>query len=381
MIAAERRTTPRPLLSALAWFALVLSPCSLSAQADSPQIDWSRDGFDSALEQGGKAPSKGLLIYFWIEGNDACKAMFGETMADARVVKAASDYVCLGCKQQDNGGQALFDRYHVRQVPTVMIVAGDGTIIDAVAGYQSPQAFREALERIDRGEGTVAALRSAAEGKPDDLDLQLAYAGKLRAIGEHEQAAKLLGEIVDKDPKYKHEAAAHAELLRLFESCTPPERAAADVDLGPIEKFLVKAKHQRIRFLGYDRIAAVQYARGQLEEAIKTVAKAFKSCPDDEILDWGRGIGSKAFLEREKLDKRALKLALDISSKTLDAAEKARAERGDIFLADVYYLHGAMLIANSKRKQGFASMEKAIELDPKNENLKAMLDSYKSGAR
>ncbi len=111
------------------------------------------------------------------------------------------------------------------------------------------------------------------------------------------------------------------------------------------------------------------------------MAKAFKSCPDDEILDWGRGIGSKAFLEREKLDKRALKLALDISSKTLDAAEKARAERGDIFLADVYYLHGAMLIANSKRKQGFASMERAIELDPKNENLKAMLDSYKSGAR
>ena len=54
----------------------------------------------------------------------------------------------------------------------------------------------------------------------------------------------------------------------------------------------------------------------------------------------------------------------------LAEAENEKSERGDLFLADVLYLHACMQIANSKRKPGFASLERAIALDPANENLK-----------
>ena len=72
---------------------------------------------------------------------------------------------------------------------------------------------------------------------------------------------------------------------------------------------------------------------------------------------------------------------LDISEKTLKAAEAVAKERGDAFLANALHLHATIQIVNNLRKEAFAGMERAMQLNPKDENLKKALDNWKSGAK
>jgi hypothetical protein len=234
---------------------------------------------------------------------------------------------------------------------------------------------------VRAGKDTIAALRAAVAGKPGDLAAQLALAKKLRAIGDRDGATKLLEAIVAKDPRFAAEPAAEAKLLLIQAATFKPELAPADVDLKPLEQFLLKVKSKRVLFLGYDRIAATMLLRDDLKGAAEAAAKAWKYIPPEEVLEWGQNVAEKAYGFHEKLDQNQLKLALQISAKTLEAAEEAAKERGNPFLANALYLHASVQIVNNLRKDAFATMERAIRLDSSNENLKKALERWKAGSK
>ncbi len=70
-------------------------------------------------------------------------------------------------------------------------------------------------QRVDDGE--LAALRAAAQGKPDDMDAQLAFAEAAFAAGLRDEAADTLLTMITADREW-NEGAAKAKLIKMFEA-------------------------------------------------------------------------------------------------------------------------------------------------------------------
>lgn len=88
-----------------------------------------------------------------------------------------------------DGGREVAAKYGVRAFPTLVIVDATGSEIDRIVGYRPPATFIPEIERILRGEGTLAALRKQADAAPDDLACVVAFAEKL-IVSDPAQASK-----------------------------------------------------------------------------------------------------------------------------------------------------------------------------------------------
>jgi len=191
--------------------------------------------------------------------------------------------------------------------------------------------------------------------------------------------------IVAKDPKATSEQAAEAMLLKLSDQIFKPEADPKNYDLKPLREFLNKQKNKRVLFLGWDRVFAAEWKRDNLKVACDAAEKAWKNIPPDQVRVWGQDYASKAleaWKELEKIDKGILKQALEVSKKALDEVEKKHKAAPDpAFFANAMYLHAALLNVSNLRKEAFALMDKAIALDPQNENLKKAKAAWMDGSK
>lgn len=344
-----------------------------------PAQTWLTGTIDKAFAAAKDSKAGMVLLYCWRADHPGCQAMFDGTLQDKSVAPALAEFTLQGCKRDEPDAAAVQQKYGVSNLPTILFLTPEGTVVDVIPGYVEPKKFLAELERIRAGKETIAALKEAVGAKPGDLPLQLTLAKKLAACGDPEGAGKALDAIIAKDPKGASEVAAEAQFLKLRAATFKPEIAPKDVDLKPLKDFLIKQKNKRILYLGYERMAAAEFMRDNLKAACEAAERAWKNVPPDQLLDYGQQLASKAYTRYKDLDKVQLKLALDISEKTLKAAEAVAKERGDAFLANALYLHAAVQIVNNLRKEAFAGMERALQLQPKDENLKAALDRWKNG--
>ena len=90
---------------------------------------------------------------------------------------------------------------------------------EAVQGDPQIERARAALElaRDKPEESELAALRSAAEASPGDMDAQFAYAHGAFAAGQRDAAADTLLRLIAADREW-NEGAAKAKLLQMFEA-------------------------------------------------------------------------------------------------------------------------------------------------------------------
>ena len=364
--------------------ALLLSVPLTGTFAAAQSVDWWQKDFEAALGAAKDKPAALLLLYCWRDKDDNCAAMFGGTLSDAKVVPMLGDFLCMGVKD-DVAGQAVMARYHVVNVPTILFLDPAGAVVDVVPGYVPVASFVDEVKRVRAGTDTIAALRTRAAAAPADLKLQLDLVRKLRAAGDVEGSKATIEAIVAKDPKQASEPAAEAMLLKLTDQIFQPGLAPKDYDLKPLREFLLRQRNKRILFLGWDRTAATEYRRDNLKAATEAVEKAWKNIPADQVLPWGQSVAAKAYAnwqELEKLDKGNLRLALEISKKALDEVEKEQKKTPDpAFHANALYLHAAVQLVNNLRKEAFATMDRAIALDPKNENLKKVRAAWLDGSK
>lgn len=362
----------------LGLFVLVL-PGLAAAQ----ETKWFHEGIDAALTAAGSAPSGMVLLYCWQEGNDECKAFYEGIEKDPGVVAAMADFVNVSANKAQPAGEAMLARFAITRVPTVLFVKPDGSVEDVLSGVLSPVEFAAEVQRVRSGKDTIGSLRAAAAAKPNDLALQVALGRKLRASGDAAGAEKIFDAVVQKDPKGTAEPAAEVLFLRICDRTFRPEIAPQDVDLKELKEFLIKVKSKRIQFLGHDRIMAAEWRREDLKAATQACIQAWKNIPPDEVMDWGNRVVARAYEFRKDLDKAQERLMLDIARKSIAEAEKAAKTRSDgkQFLAERLYTFAAAQYVNNQRKEAFAAMERAIELDPKNENLVKALEAWKSGAK
>ncbi len=369
---------PRSCLLAAALSGALLG--ALPAQG----LTWWQKSFDEALAAAKDAKGGMVLLYCWRKDDGYCSSMFGGTFADAKVQAAVADYVCMGA--EDAGAtKVLLEKYGVQKVPTVLFVDPAGKVVDVVVGYLPVQDFLVELQRIAKGEKTIAALEQAFAAKPADLALGLELHYKLRRSGDLVRGKAVLDAIVASDPQGKSEAAAEAALLAVTDEVFRPGVAPADLDTKPLRLFAGKVKHKRVQFLAYDRLAAAEWKKDNLKEAVSAAEKAWKVIPAEFVLDWGQNVAGKVYGAHEELDKinkTILKRAIEVSAKALAEVEKRHQQNPDkVWLANALYLHAAVLVVANQRKEAFAAMDRAIELNPGDENLKAMKARWIDGAK
>jgi tetratricopeptide (TPR) repeat protein len=353
-----------------------------AAQGAAPEIKWWQGDLASAIAGGAEAKSGLALIYCWRD-DPICAAMYQDTILAADVVQALQDFVCVSAKLEDPNGKIVHQRYSAETLPELLFVRPDGSIEDVLIGQLAAPKLLEELARIRGGNGTMPQLRSAVAEKPDDFALQLALAKKLRSSGNRGGAAKCIDAILAKDPKGASEPAAEAMLLRVVEATFKPGLEPKDVDLKALRSFAQQQKQKRVQFLAWDRVAAAEWRRNNVKGAADAVEKAWKVIPPEDVLDWGNRVVAYAYEFRAELDKTQQKLALEIGKRSIAAAEAEAKSRpdGNQWLAQRLYTFAACQLFNNQRKDAFATMERAIQLDPSNENLKKALEAWKEGIK
>lgn len=344
---------------------------------------WNTESWDAALAAAKDAKAGLVLVYLWRDKDDDCAAFYQDTIVDKSVVQAMADFVCVSAKKEDPQGEKLHQRFHVERVPCVLLVKPDGTVEDVLLGVLSVAQFNAELVRVRSGKGTIGAVRAEAAARPADLALQWQLARKLRFSGDREGSTKVVDAMLAKDPKFQSEPAAEAKLERICENIFKPETEPKAVDLKELKEFTISQKSKRILFLCWDKMAAAEWRREDIKAAAAACAQAFKNAPNDEAMDWGNRVVARAYEFRKDLDPGQQKLLLDIAKKAITLAEEAAKTRSDgkqFLAARLYTFATAQYICNL-RKEAFATMDRAIAMDPANENLKKALEAWKSGVK
>jgi hypothetical protein len=355
---------------------LLLAPC---VQA---QVTWWDKGLDEALTAAKGKPAGMVLLYCWQDNHENCAAMFSGTLSDKQLTAPLGDFVCMGV-QNDDAGKATWEKYKIQSVPTMLFLSPEGAVVDSVIGYATIADFGETLKRVRTGAETIPALEGAVEhGAATMAEMQLLMQ-KLLAVQEQDRAKEVIDAMIVRDPKVKSDEAAEAMLWKITSETFRPDVAPLDVDLAPLRRFLKTQRNKRIQFLGYDRMAAAHWSRGETKDAASCADKAWKCIPDDQVIEWGQrmtGFAYRNWKDLEATNKSILKNALKVSKATMKAIEKRHKKQPDpAFLANAMGLHAAILIVNKKRKDALDLMDEAIALDPNNKNLPAWKANWLQG--
>jgi putative thioredoxin len=96
-----------------------------------------------------------------------------------------------------------------------IVEALEPAVKDDPAVQQALAALELASTKVDDGE--LAALRTAAADKPDDMDAQFAFAEAAFAAGERDDASDTLLGMIEADREW-NDSAARSKLLQIFEA-------------------------------------------------------------------------------------------------------------------------------------------------------------------
>ena len=161
-----------------------------------------------------QGPSPEELAQFVKMGEDA--------LAEGDAQRAAGIFGQVTEFAEDNGPahsgliRALVAMGQVEEAKQVM------TAVEADPRLASDPSIAAAKSAIDLAgpqvdEGELSALREAAQGSPEDMDAQLAYAEGAFAAGQRDVAADTLLAMIEADREW-NEGAARAKLLQIFEA-------------------------------------------------------------------------------------------------------------------------------------------------------------------
>ena len=361
--------------------ASCIALAALATAALPAQVTWWDKDLAAALTAAKDKPAAMVMLYCW-EGNGDCEAMFSGTMSDKQVTDPLADFVCQGV-QNDDAGKETWARYKIQRTPTVLFLSPDGAVVDSVVGYATIVDFAATLKRVRSGAETIPALQQRVAAGEASMQEMQQLMQKLLAVQEQERAKEVIDAMIEQDPKARSAEAAEAMLWKITSETLADDVAPADMDVGPLRRFLKGQRNKRVQFLGYDRLAQVHWARGEVKDAASYADKAWKCVPKDRLIDWGQrmtGFAYRNWADLDKTNKSILKNALKASKATMKAIEQRNKQQPDpAFLANAMGLHAAILIVNKKRKDALDLMDEAIALDPNNKSLKAWKANWLQG--
>ena len=126
-----------------------------------------------------KTANKIVFVDFSTDSCPWCRKLERETFSRPEVGAAMTGFVCLKVDAEKGEGPDLANRYGAHAFPTMVVVDDAGEEVDRIVGFLPPQDFVPQIQRIERGERTMRALRKAVAANPSDLGAALDLAEKL----------------------------------------------------------------------------------------------------------------------------------------------------------------------------------------------------------
>lgn len=347
---------------------------------DHGKLPWIEGTFDELLARAQKE-DRLIFIDFWTDWCGWCKRLDADTFSDDAVVEEMKDILCFSVDAESETGEPLARRYNVRGFPALILLNPDGSPRDQIGGYLPPDEFRKEIQRVRKDEGTLNALRRAVERTPGDLQARYDYAVKLREMGDEEGYEGQIATIHELDPEDLSPVSRRLKLAELKMAIEQQAKAGEQLDLAPIEAFLADEKEPELRFDGWAFVAAAYNfmvrttsepvrARGLLAKSREANRRAWKSCPEMHIGEFGNSLAYGLFEQRDEISSEDKLFALEVARKATEALGD------DPNMLDTL---ACCLFMNGKAEEAIATIQRAIELDPENADWKERLVQFQEG--
>lgn len=316
---------PFPLLTASLLFSV------LSAPGPDP-VEWVHTLADAKARA--NTEQKPILVYCWGDGSEFCGKLYSETLNAAEVGEPLGQFVCYSAKHGGPGAAEVFERFGVRTLPTMVFLTSAGVADDLIQGFIPPGEFVAELARIRRGEGTVGGLRrqmdQAADGSAEDIEARYALAGKVQGLGDEATHDEMMASIKKLDPNSKTVIGARLHMGDIVKAIVGEggdgesgdeaarQAKAAKWDLAPLYAHVKVAVLPAAKHEAWQQIGNMEVARHDMQAAFTAFHSAWRTCPDDKVVDWSNDIARWIVENAEDRTSKEKKFALELAQTALE---------------------------------------------------------------
>jgi len=340
--------------------SLLLSTLAVAPPVTGAELEWFDGPLTAAVGQA--AQDDGLvMVYFWRNGSERCTQMYQETLTNETAVKALGDMVCYSANYDDAAGGKLFGRFNVTTLPTVLFLKG-GQPEDGVNGFIGADDFAYEIARIERGEGTLTGLKTAAasleEGSDEIIEALFTLAGKHQDLGDQEAHDAVLATVREThDPQSRTLSGSRAHLWKIqgeiaadIAACQCAceegeegeagakyeegadheghdkqcayEASVAKVDFVPLYAHAKAMKVSEARFEAWTSVANFEFNRADFDLAVKAYGRAAKDVPSAQLVSWPQTISWRLMGREDEATSKEKKLAVKLAEMCLDGADQ-----------------------------------------------------------
>lgn len=340
--------------------------------------------------------SKPILIYCWMDGSDYCTKLFQDTLSAKGAADALGEFVCYSAKHGGAGVQEVFKKYGVTTMPTMLFVTPAGNADDLIQGFIPVDDFVKELTRVKRGEGTVSALEqmltTSTKGSADNVSARWQLAGKVQALGQHDRHDELMGSIREVDPKGTTLIGARLRMNDIVDDIVGQEGDGHDNEtdqeaearvkawnLDPLYAHVKTVKLPEAKHEAWMRIGNMQVNRKDMQSAFKAFNAAWKTCPDEKVVDWSNDIARWIIKSAEQRTSKEKKFALALATKALTTLKKQLKEepptddKREMYANYQAYCYNTIAWCNhinGKQKPAIKAAKRAIQLRKTDQYLK-----------
>ncbi|MEM7201029.1 MAG: thioredoxin family protein [Planctomycetota bacterium] len=306
-----------------------------------------------------------ILIYFWAEGSEQCRAFYAETLTAAAAAEELAHFECVSASAEQQLAHDLIRRFGVKSLPTVVFVDARGEAEDAIRGRIDLPGFLAQAQRVRRGEGTVRHWRELAAAAPDDLDVRLTLATQLEHVGRVAESAELEASIKAADPDGQTVAGAQLQLYDVFAAIRAGEgdpSLPGTWDLTPLYEHLSHIKPRAVRYEAWYWIIDVERQRGDRTKERAALAGAWRHATDRSKR---ATLGFRLIRRYHESDVELVEADKHLAQEVLEDLHRLAKEH-DQLSTRAYVLHAEALVHAlwGRGAAALAAAAKAAEVDP-----------------
>ncbi len=326
------------------------------------KLPWFQGSFDELLARAADT-ERIVFLYFWMEHCPYCTKLSKVTFASAPVLCEMQDVLCFAVEMNGKQGKPLARRYQVRGPATLAFLDPDGTLRDQLTGYLPAESLAAEVRRIKRNEGTLSGLRARIQEEPSDLGARWQLARKLKLLGDLPGYEEQVAAIREHDPEGR---SLPSRRLRLEDLCA---RAEQTLQLDQLYELVRSEEEPELLFEAWRAIWNLegQVARGERDpeksrahhlRRFEAARALWPLVSQQEVHGHlGNNIAWDFYENRHLASPADLEFALDIAR----TAEKAAPD-----VPAVVDTLACCLFAVGRREEALATVQRCIELDPKN---------------
>jgi thioredoxin-like negative regulator of GroEL len=183
--------------------------CALLLVQD-PAVNWKKD-YDAALQEAAK-DGRYVVVFFGGPDCPPCAKMKETTFKDKALVEHLNKTYVNVLVFLD-GPNPVAKQFGIEAIPTLFLVASDGTRVRKWEGYVGPEDYRKGLEAAVASFPKVKDLEAKLKLDPDSLELNVEAAKHYEALGRPRSAADALKRVAGRTDEPKARAKVLVQVL------------------------------------------------------------------------------------------------------------------------------------------------------------------------